>query len=339
VDPVFVKGVVAFLIFMVLFVGSVWLLLSFVVGGRLAYYITGATFFGLMAIMSLIWVGLLPPDPQAKFFKTALGPKGVETTWFGLGVGKQLSKVDLEVVPGAEKSMFDVSDYPDGKWTPPRKGGHLADLSGDSDTEKEVSNAKPVMETLVNTAISAIPGKRDSVTGITYSEVGLKSGSYAVTDLLMREDSVDGKPSIVAVGRAVPADTIKAATLGAGIDSGSVSKHLVNVGDRVSAGEPIIEVATSSGAVQVPSSTSGRVIAYGLQKGDTVKPGVPFATIDLTGQPGQPDPVEVAAARVRGNVQIPALYYLIASTVLFLLHMLGLSRTERRLKAMRPVTA
>jgi hypothetical protein len=350
VDPVFVKGVAAFAIFMVLFVGGTWLLLSFVVGRRLAYFITGSIFFGIMVIMSIIWIGTLPPDPQAKFFKTALGPKGIETTWFGIGVGKQLAKVDLATVPGAGKSTFDVSDYPSGKWVAPHPGGHLADVAGADDTDKEVANAKPVMETLVNTAISSIPGLRKSVANITYSSVELQSGSYTITDLLMREGSVDGKLSIIAVGRAVPSDTLKTPTLGPGIEEGTVSKHLVKEGDKVSAGQPILEVSTSSGSVQVNSPESGRVVAYGLAaahttrsgaviKGDKIKPAVPFATIDLTGQPGQPDPVQVVAARVRGNVQIPALYYLIASTVLFLLHMLGLSRTEQRLRAMRPVNA
>jgi hypothetical protein len=88
----------------------------------------------------------------------------------------------------------------------------------------------------------------------------------------------------------------------------------------------------AKGEFDVVASMQGRVVSVALAKGDKIKPGVPYATIDISGQPGQPAPVEVAAARVRGSQRTPAMYYLVVSLLLFAVHMKGLAATEKKQK-------
>lgn len=313
-DPVFVKGIVAFALMIVVFIGSVHLLLSMILGARLGYLVLGSCLFGVMILISSIWA------------VTALGPKGPETTWVTVATGPAISTIDSEF------GDFDVSSYPNG-WTVPG-GGHLADLSGEDTTQKEFENVKPVLSALVDEAISPIPGIRRRVEDQVNGSVALQTGHFEVIDVKMKEAKINGKDSIIAVGRAVSSATLSAGEFSNGAKEGKVSGFLVSDGDSISLGTPLIEVETPSGTIALPSQQSGKLIAFGLRKGDKIKPGVPFAKVDVTGQPGAAEPALVAAVRVRGAVRTTALYYLAAFIALFALHMAALSRSERSRKAL-----
>ncbi len=329
-DPVFLKGLAAFLTMVVVFIGSVWLLTSMILGVRMGYFVTASSFFGVMILLSLIW------------FTTALGPKGAEgfvgklgedTTWHAIGTGRALSTVESEF------GNFDVSDYPDGDWIVPSLKGVLADLrsgKGES-TQKELETVKPVMESLVLGAVSPVPGIREDVAEQVQGDVELVAGKFQTTEVRMREATVDGKKSIVAVGRAVPTDVMNAGKLG-GLQDGKVSAFLTKPGDRVSIGDAMMSVKSASGTVELRADKAGKLIAFGFRIGDKIKPDVNFAVIDVTGQPSSPDPVEVVAVRVRGSVRTPAVVYLVVSLILFALHMMGLRNTERAAKKV-PVSA
>lgn len=330
-DPVFVQGLIATVLSFAVFVGTPWLLLAMVLGPRMAYLVLGSVFFGIMVILSAMW------------FANALGPKGTETRWQAIGVGNDLTEVE------GLGSTYEVGDYPEGGWLVPQKDHRLADLRPQTkpclslfneafrgkpcaaqDTLKESANAQPVMTTLVSEAISPIPGKRDKVKVEVHGTVSLPSGTkFTVIDIRMKEAIVDGKPSILAMGRAVASDSLIAETLGGGVSEAKVTRYLVKIGDSVRPGQAVLEAEADSQTVTVPATASGRVIALGLRVGDKVKPNVPVATIDLTGQPGVPPPAEVSAVRVRGAVRTPAFFYVVASLILFAIHMAALSRAER----------
>ncbi len=313
-DPTFFKGVAAFLVASTILFGSIYLLLTMILGARMAYWLTGSAIFGILIILSLIWFG------------TGLGPKGPDTTWNPIAAGP-----DLEMVEGFGE-RYNVSAYPSGDWKPPREGEHLADLGGDDDTASEFDALKPVLETFVATTVSPIPGKREEVEPLVQGSVGLKPGSFQITDVEMKEESVDGKPSIVAMARAVPSSTLTADSLGEGAEEGDIKRLLAEAGDSVSPGDPIMEVETTGGTVMVEASKAGEILEFTLQPGDKIKPGNSVATINLSGQSGQPTPVEVAAARVRGSVRTPPLFYLLGAALLFAFHMFGLSRAEKARK-------
>lgn len=328
-DPVFVKGVLALVLSLVVFIGSVWLLLAMVLGVRMGYLVTATTLFGIMVILSGMWTA------------NTLGPKGPETTWHAVGAGPDISEVS------ANGESYDVADYPEGEWVEPKENGYMADLHpakspclslitdcSERDTAGELENARPVMETFVREAVSPIPGKREEVASQVQGSIALDESAFAMADVRMKEGEVEGKESIIAVGKAVPSDEIVPAAFPGGLEQGTVVEYMVDVGERVSAGQPIMEAKSDSGSFQIVSDKTGRVLTHGLRPDDSVKPGVPIAVVDISGQPGAPAPVEVAAVRVLGSVRRPAILYLVASLVLFALHMALLRRAELARKAL-----
>jgi biotin-dependent enzyme len=312
-SAVAVKGVIAVVIAVTLFIGSVELLLSLVLGPRLAYWLTGSLVFGILVILSVIWFG------------SKLGPKGPETTWIAIGAGP-----DMKQVKGLG-ATYDLKDYPTGSsWEVPKEGREL--VKGAEDAATEAESAKPVLDTFVGNAVSVIPGVRAGEAGQLQGPVNLIPQKYAITDIRMKEAKVKGEPSLIAVAKAVPSEQMTAVDLG-GAQEGEITDVLVKPGDEVKAGQPLLKVKTDTGAmVDVTATRDGHIVSVALGKTDKIKPGVPFGILDISGQPGQPQPVTVAAVRELGAVRTPPLYYLVASLVLFAVHMRGLARTERRLK-------
>lgn len=334
-DTVFVQGMIATVLSFAVFIGTIWLVMSMVLGARMGYLVLGSIFFGIMVILSGMW------------FLNGLGPKGPETTWNAIAVGDELTEVE------GFGGTYDVTDYPDGTgWEAPAKGRRLADLRparkpcvsvisesllgkkcGGQDTLSESANAGPVMTTLMSEAISPIPGVRDRVTEEVHGGISISSGTdFVVVDIRMKEATVDGKPSLIAMGRAVPSDSLVVETLGPGIEEAEVTRYLVEIGDSIRAGQAVLEAKVDSRTVTVAASGTGRIISLGLKSGDKIKADVPIAGIDISGQPGQPRAAEVSAVRVRGAVRTPAFFYLAASLVLFAIHMAALSRAEKAKK-------
>ncbi len=106
-DAITLEGYGVFISSLIVFCGSIWLLLAVVLGSRLAYFITASVTLAFVLIMGAVW----------SF--TQLGPVGVAPSWSALGVGDP-SEIDFS---GA-------GSYPDGDWRPP-----------DSDDEEDVSHA------------------------------------------------------------------------------------------------------------------------------------------------------------------------------------------------------
>jgi biotin carboxyl carrier protein len=320
VDPVFIKGVLAFVTMMVVFVGSAWLLLSMILGVRLGYFVMASCLFGVLVLISAIWfVTGLGPKADTGF----LGSLGEETNWHPIAVGPTLTTVDTDF------GRFNFGDYPRGEWEKPSERRKMADIPS---TASEVSSAKPVMEELVNQSVSEIPGIREGAKTKIQGEVKLIEDEFEITDVMMKQNTVAGKDSVVAVGKAVPTSEVNSGTLNNQSD-GEVAKLLVKTGAQVSAGQPLMTVNTPGGPFDLTSDKPGRLVEFAFRIDDKIKPNVPFASIDISGQPGVPTPVEVSAVRVRGSEKVPAFIYLVTFTLLFAVHLRGLSRTEKALKS------
>lgn len=321
-NPDFIKGFLAFAAMFIVFIGSAWLLLAMILGPKLGYYVTAACFFGVMVILSAIWfvTGLGPKGEQG-----FIGDLGVETAWEVVAAGSDLREVESEI------GEFDVSDYPNG-WVTPSRNRRLADLSGSDSTLSEVANARPVMEALILDAVSEIPGKRKEVASHVQGEIRLETENFETTDIKMKETGVKGKESIIAVGRAVPSKKLMSGDLG-GAEEATVSKLVAEEGAQLRPGDPVMELSADGRTIVLSADSTGRLVDFGFRLEDKVKPNVPFATIDISGQPGAAPPVEILAARVRGSEKVPAFYYLLVSTLLLGAHLFGLSKLERRQKA------
>ncbi|HYU57887.1 MAG TPA: hypothetical protein VEO00_07545 [Actinomycetota bacterium] len=99
-----VKGVLAVALGIVIFVGSVYLVVSAVTGRVLGYLITAVGFFGMMIIFSVIFVigvpGSTPPNQ---------GPRGPEAHWVTVAAGEEISSPEFP----------DVAEYPGRPWQAP----------------------------------------------------------------------------------------------------------------------------------------------------------------------------------------------------------------------------
>ena len=306
-----IRGILALSIAVFFLIGSVWLLLSLIIGVRMGYLVMGSVLFGVLVILSLIWTA------------TALGPKNPETTWFGSGAGPNLSQLEHE------GETYDVSDYPSPEWRAPKEGEHLADLKGDEDTLSERANALPVLRAFVSQAINE--DTRGEIAELLAGDIGLEAGGFELVDLRFKETAVNDKESLIVVARAVPSERITAENLG--VEEAVVERYLVQVGDEVTDGDLLLEATAEGRTIQVPASASGKIVLLGLQEGNAVKDGVPIATLDISERAGSPEPVEVGAVRVPGFPRKPAIVYLVVSTILFAIH-LGLLRGAER--ARRP---
>lgn len=99
-DSVFVEGLAATIASTIVFCGSVFLLLMFVMGARLAYLVTASVTLAFLFIMGLIWSFTNPLTP--------LGPVGVMPEWEPVSVAEEGQPLEG---PAA-------SEYPEGPWEP-----------------------------------------------------------------------------------------------------------------------------------------------------------------------------------------------------------------------------
>src|SRR5260370_15967830 len=125
--------------------GMVYLLMSMVLGSKLAYWVEGCVAFGVVSIMSFIW------------FISALGPTGADTAWQAIALGPNLTQAK------AFGTTYNVADYPGDGWQAPKVGAHLADLKGVDDTDAEATQAKPVLDSALGDPGRAIPRHVDLV--------------------------------------------------------------------------------------------------------------------------------------------------------------------------------
>lgn len=98
-----IEGALVVVAALVIFGGSVWLLLSAVVGVRMGYLIMATGFFGFFVILTAIWAFGAPGTPPN------LGPRGNLPTWFGLAQGRDLTSPTFPV----------VQRYPEAPWQEP----------------------------------------------------------------------------------------------------------------------------------------------------------------------------------------------------------------------------
>ena len=105
IDRIFIEGVLAVVAGVVLFAGSIYVLISAVFGARMGYLIAATGFFAFFVILAAIWAfgapGTLP----------FLGPKGSLPEWVPVAAGQDLTSPTYPVIEA----------YPGSPWEPPGK--------------------------------------------------------------------------------------------------------------------------------------------------------------------------------------------------------------------------
>ena len=115
---IFIEGVAAVASAIIVFCGSVWLLLMLIMGGKLAYFVTATVTLGVLLIMGIVWS------------TSELGPVGEQPSWSAVGVGEEISEIEFAEAPS----------YPDAPWVTPdeddadatRKKGELEGAAPDA---------------------------------------------------------------------------------------------------------------------------------------------------------------------------------------------------------------
>ncbi len=105
------EGLLAIVLGVLIFFGSVYFLVALNTGWRFGYWITAASFGGLMIFMSLFWIS------------STLGPRGEEPRWLTIGAdADEIPQLELE-----EVTLTSPGQYPGGPWSEPEEDDPLAD--------------------------------------------------------------------------------------------------------------------------------------------------------------------------------------------------------------------
>ena len=106
------------------------------------------------------------------------------------------------------------------------------------------------------------------------------------------------------------ATEIKVPTLGESVSEATVATWLKNVGDAVTADEPILELETDKVTLEVPAPASGVIASVAVAEGDTVEPDAILGLIDesatATAAPAAAAPAAATAAPAATNTPAPA---------------------------------
>lgn len=124
-DSIFVEGVAATVSAVIVFCGGVMLVLTMILGVRLAYLVTASVTLAFLLIMGIVW-SLPAPSP--------LGPVGTLPEWNETAVAEEQS--DLDFGPAQE--------YPEGDWVEPNEedeaeAARVADLESSATDSLEAA--------------------------------------------------------------------------------------------------------------------------------------------------------------------------------------------------------
>jgi hypothetical protein len=101
--PTFGKGIAVVIAAFILFIGSVYVLLTAIFGLRMGYLVLAISFFGWMIILSAMWTFGQPKVLGVTGLLPNLGPRGTEAHWqvFAAGTGSVESKyAETATFPG-----------------------------------------------------------------------------------------------------------------------------------------------------------------------------------------------------------------------------------------------
>lgn len=101
------KGLGVTVMSVILFIGSVYLILTAVLGRWMGYLVVAVSLFGWMAMLSALWAfGFYSQGPDTP---VNLGPRGAEPAWVPLQVSTDETSDEFEA----------FSSYPEGPWREP----------------------------------------------------------------------------------------------------------------------------------------------------------------------------------------------------------------------------
>jgi hypothetical protein len=170
------KGGLAVLTAFVLFVGSVYLLLSAVFGRRLGYLVLAVSFFGWMILFAGLWTAGAPGTPRN------LGPRGLEPGW-----------VPVEgSVQGAPATYPEFSKYPNPPWKapPPSLATSIQSVTG---------SIQEFLAEKANEQLGRAPDALDALQPTTFAVQDIRFAEHGGTSLAAARAFYTGGGPVVTV--------------------------------------------------------------------------------------------------------------------------------------------
>jgi hypothetical protein len=173
VDLVFIEGIAATVASVIIFCGSIFLLLAMVMGARLAYFVTASVTLAFLLMMGVVW-SINP-----------LGPVGQLPEWSDVGVAADASAVDFG--PAAE--------YPERPWQP-------VDTEDDAQvtqaTELESSSSDALAAAIEEGAVDTFESAEDGLVNSDLTRLLQQGGTeYGAVTLEPSSEDVQGEPTVV----------------------------------------------------------------------------------------------------------------------------------------------
>ena len=159
---VFIEGVAAVLSAIIVFCGSVWLLLMIIMGGKLAYFVTASVTLGVLLIMGVVWS------------TSELGPVGELPSWKAVGIGEEVAEIDFG----------EATTYPDAPWQPiDREVTSEAEEAGELESSAPDVLEKAIEDGEVTTIESVSEALVDPDATRTLEQGGTTYGAVSFTPL------------------------------------------------------------------------------------------------------------------------------------------------------------
>lgn len=181
------KGVGVTAMALILFVGSVYLLLTAVLGRWMGYLVLMVAFSGWMILLSALWAfGFYSQGPDTP---VNLGPRGAEPSWVPL-----LASTD------ATSDRYEVfRSYPDTPWEEPAPGENSAEiqsvtgivtdfLAEQANEELEIEQTDPTAVTGVDFAVNSIHFATDGSNEVAVARAHFLEGGPLWTVSLYRDE-------------------------------------------------------------------------------------------------------------------------------------------------------
>jgi hypothetical protein len=164
-DEIFVTGLGATIAAIIVFCGSVWLLLTIVLGARLAYFVTASITLAFLLMMGVVW----------SF--TPLGPVGVLPSFESQAVGE-----------GGDVDFGAAGSFPDEPWRVPNEDD---DAETTQKAEAETAATEAVGEAIEAGEVTSIDAP-DQATALSDSTRLLEQDGVTYAGVIVRQQEAAG---------------------------------------------------------------------------------------------------------------------------------------------------
>ena len=137
-------------------------------------------------------------------------------------------------------------------------------------------------------------GAKDGEQGLSEPQTVAASTASPKKSAPSKVESRQASNRTTAVSDSNGTSEFKLPELGENVHQGDLVRLMISAGDKVSEGQPVMELETDKAVVEVPSSVSGVVKEVRVKQGEKVKVGQVIFTLEEGASAHQPQPIKQA---------------------------------------------